>query len=263
MAVRLFDKPAFATVGSDANGPTYASRWGITGTTDIAAAKAVLLAGTPSIVATAEGMLYRQPHPQITQVTYDSYECEVQYTARKKEEWTWDFDTTGGTVHISHSKATTSYGTSPPDHKQLIGVDRTGEPKGTDIVIPAMKVNVSYKHPLGTITLAYAKLMHDNTGKVNSAPFLGFAAGEVLFLGARGSDGTQTEATVSYSFAMSANATGLTIGAISNIAKKGWEYLWITYKDAVSNNKRASQPEFVYVERVYDTVDLGSVLGFG
>lgn len=274
MAITLRQKPSFAEGDGDVKTLNYV----LYGTTSENTARLSFLAGTSNVLLASIGTLYRE-QPTIRQTAYDQFDITVQYTRYKNAEvgsYTWDFDTTGGTVHVTHAKESIMrYGagvaaetgaaaaTNIPKHNQAIGVDRSGDVAGTEIVIPAMKFNVHFRHPLGQITIAQAKFLHNLTGKVNSTPFFGFPAGEVLFLGARGSDGAAAEAEASYSFAMSANATGLTIGAVTSVAKNGWEYLWITYKDAVSASGKASQPEFVYVERLYDTADLAGQLGFG
>jgi hypothetical protein len=214
-------------------------------------------------------LLYRQDI-QVDPIGYDIWKVTVPYG--KKEQtagsYTITFDTTGGTVHISASKATIGKypASTAPDYKQLIGVNKD-DVAGADIVIPALKMSVHFKHPAAIITLSRIKYLASITGMVNSATFLTFAAGEVLFLGASGSEGTDAETEVTYQFAMSSNATGLSIGDVASIAKKGHEYAWIKYKDAVdtvdSKDLPVKEPEFVYVERVYDTVDLALGLGFG
>ena len=54
------------------------------------------------------------------------------------------------------------------------------------------------------------------------------------------------------------------IGDLTGIAKKGWEYLWVRYEDAVdaSAHKWIKKPAFAYVERVYPEGDFG-LLGIG
>jgi hypothetical protein len=88
-----------------------------------------------------------------------------------------------------------------------------------------------------------------------------------LFLGARGSDGTETEATVSYQFAMGANISGQTIGSIAGVAKRAWEVAWIRYHDQVStvggNDNPTRVAKYVYVDRVYDEIAMSAALGFG
>jgi hypothetical protein len=148
----------------------------------------------------------------------------------------------------------------------LIAVNKD-DVQGAEIIIPALKISVHYSHPAAVITIARIKYLADITGMVNSDDFFGFAAGEVLFLGASGSEGTDAETEVTYQFAMSANADSLTIGDVTGIVKDGHELAWIKYKDAVDTeggkDLPVKQPEFVYIERVYETVDLALALGFG
>ncbi len=233
-------------------------------------ARAVALANTPAFQQTDLGLLYRQDL-RTRKVAYDQYECEAIYGRREftTGSWTWDFDTTGGTVHVSNSKETvaTFAGTGVsestiPDHKNAIDVQGE-EVRGIDITIPAMRMNVQFKHKRGEVTLDWARLIHDITGTVNSKSMLGFEAGEVLFLGGRGANGSESESTIGYSFAMSANQTNFTIGAIAGVVKAGWNAAWVSYKDDVDQDRLVKQPEFVYVERVYNTVDLAAILGFG
>ncbi len=233
-------------------------------------ARAVAHANIPAFFDTDFGRLYLQDL-RTRKVAYDEFECEGQYAPREftTGSWTWDFDTTGGTVHITNSKETVrsfaATGVSEstiPDHENAIDVQGE-EVRGVDVTIPAMRMNVNFKHDKGVVTLDWARLIHDITGMVNSAPMLGFEPGEVLFLGGRGADGSEAEATVSYNFAMSANLSNYSIGSIAGITKEGWNVAWVAYKDNVDQDRLVKQPEFLYVERVYDTIDLAAVLGFG
>lgn len=267
MTFRFIEVPEH--LESTGNPPTRTYHYKAVGTQDDTYVHAYALGATPGIVSSIYGTLYRQD-VRVRQIAYNHFSVQVPYGERKNEtgEWTWDFDTTGGTVHITNSKDTIGkFPTGAPNCGGAINVTKE-EVKGTDIVIPAMKVNVSYKHPLGWVTLAWAKTIHNITAMVNSTPMLTFAPGEVLFLGGRGTDGTTTEATLSYQFAMSANLSGETIGAIANVVKAGWDVAWIAYKDNTKtdgsgNTRRVKEPEYVYVERVYDTADLAAILGFG
>jgi hypothetical protein len=257
------------------NPPTYTSRWVADGSNDAAFVKAISISSTPALVATVQGILYRQDI-QIKSGGHKLFYAEVSYGLEKRElgQWRFNFDTTGGTLHIKSSKSSvkrysastselgSAAATAIPKFNQLIGV-HGDEVDGCEIIIPVLKLNVFYSHPLGVVTIAKAKQLAQYTGTVNSANFLTFAGGEVLFLGATGSDGTDAEAEVQYQFACSQNATGLTIGDITGIAKEGHDYLWIRYKNNVSIGYPVKQPEFIYIERVYDRVDLASVLGFG
>jgi hypothetical protein len=65
----------------------------------------------------------------------------------------------------------------------------------------------------------------------------------VLFLGASGSQRGTEDWEITFSFAASPNATGLTVGDITGIEpKKGWEYLWVRYADAEDAETLVKQP---------------------
>jgi hypothetical protein len=102
------------------------------------------------------------------------------------------------------------------------------------------------------------------TGKVNNASFKGMAAGECLFLGASGSRRGSEKWEINFRFAGSPNRSGIQIGAITGIAKKGWEYLWVRYADEADATAHAlvKKPVGVYIERVYEEGNFSS-LGIG
>lgn len=277
MAIRWIERPAHVESTSDP--PSQTRKYRLIGTISENTARANAMALSGAIVtSTVYGTLYRGDI-RLSQFDYNSWDVDIPYTAIKRAvgEWTFSFDTTGGTVHISNSKETIrkyrrsgTTGTIPTTGG-AIDV-QPDEVKGADIVIPTMKINVSYKHPSGVVTPAYARYIHSITGLVNSTPFLGWPAGEILFLGGSGSDGTNTDATVEYQFAASQGTTSLNIGglswlneasAASNIVKEGWNLVWISYESSVDANNPVHKPKYVYIERVYDTIDLATALGFG
>lgn len=263
MTIRII--PLTDGIDLQSNPPSAMYRFKVIDTSDENTAAAYAIASTPNIVSTIYGILWRDDC-RIKRAAYNQWMVEVPYGTRKNEtgEWTWDFDTTGGTIHITQAKEEISRYPSGTAPNQLgaIAVDKD-EVKGVDIVIPAMKMNVQFRHPLAVMTIARAKFLSDITGMVNSAPMLTFAPGEVLFLGARGSDGSVAEATVNYQFAMAKNSSDQTIGSIAGVAKKAWEVAWIRFEDTVTSDLPTRVAKFVYVDRVYDTVDLAEALGFG
>lgn len=169
----------------------------------------------------------------------------------------WSFDTTGGTTHITTSLGTTKYGTNAPDCKGAIGVVDADTVEGCDIIIPQFRWTEKKVFTTAQMTLAFAKTISELTGTTNNAEFRGWAAGEVLFLGASGSKRGGGNWDVSFTFAMEKNKTGLTIGDITGIDKKGHQYLWVRFaakKDA-TNYAMVRQPIAVYVEDVYEESD--------
>ncbi len=103
------------------------------------------------------------------------------------------------------------------------------------------------------MTGAYKSTLFFLTACVNNDAFKGFAPGEVLFLGASGTQRGQEDWEITFKFAASPNATGLVIGEITGINKKGWEYLWVRYADAEDTTAKVlvKKPIAVYVEQVY------------
>jgi hypothetical protein len=274
---------------SSDNPPSLTQYWRASGEPAAATVKAFAQSGTPITVATINGTLFRDDI-QLKQTAYNQYDVAVIYSSRNLQqalglqvgEWTWDFDTTGGSVHITWAKEEVGRyksGANPggplvagvPDQKGQIGVDGNNV-NGVDIVIPLMKINVQFRHPPGYMTLGKARYLSSVTGTVNSDTFLTYSPGEILFMGSRGGNGSATESTVSYSFLASPNAT-LTVGDIQNIARKGHEVLWIAYQDesVFSGNTPGGNPEMVpvrvpkyaYVDRVYDPIPMAAAFGFG
>jgi hypothetical protein len=256
-------------IQSTSQEPSETRRYKIADVSNKNTAQAYAIASTPAIISTVHGILYRQD-VQVSQAAWDQWMVEVPYGTRKNitGDFTWDFDTTGGTLHITQAKQEVARypAADAPNQKGAIAVDGD-EVKGTEIIVPAMKININFRHPLGIITIPRAKFLGDITGTVNIDPFLTFAPGEVLFLGARGSDGTDAEATVSYQFAMAKNQSGMTIGNIANVAKKAWEVAWVRYSDSVvtvgGKDVPTREPKFVYIDRVYEEIAMAAALGFG
>ncbi len=235
----------------------------VDGTEDDAAVRAVVEATIPAIYA---GLVFQNYH--ISHQGSGLWEVSVRYgklDPKEPGESSFSFDTGGGTTHITQGLTTVnSYapaGEDPPDFKGAIGVNNDSV-EGTDITIPVYNFKETHYIPVALVTAAYKAALFYLTGKVNAAPFKGFAPGEVLFMGASGSQRGQEDWEITFSFAASPNATGLTMGDITGIDKKGWEYLWVRYQDAEDADVLVKQPAAVYVEQVYPYGDF-SLLGIG
>ena len=165
----------------------------------------------------------------------------------------WGFDTTGGSIRVTHSKNTTRYPADGPNFNGAIQV-QNGEPQGADVIIPALKLTATYRWPKNTVTTSYVNSLASLSGTVNSGTFGDYAAGELLFLGASGEITPNLPTEIVYQFAASANATGLSIsGIITGIAKKGHELLWVLFEDDedATAKRLTKRPLAAYVERVY------------
>lgn len=184
----------------------------------------------------------------------------------------WSFDTGGGQFKITTSKYTTRYarpGGIAPDFQNAIEV-RDGKAEGIDITIPALKLTCTYRHPASSAVVNastidnYIKTLSNMTGTTNQSTWLTYAAGELLFLGASGEYVLNKPTEIQYHFAASANATGLTIGTITGINKRGHDYIWVLFepKEDATALKMVQRPLAAYVERIYSESDF-TAFGIG
>ena len=233
--------------------------------------QSAVISGTPTTLFTQIGVLYRQ-NISIDPDGYARYIATVSYGANNRQvgSYSWNFDTTGATIkitcakeHVATYRPTGATGSANP-HQGTIGVTQDRKVEGADIIIPAFKLNVTFRFASGCVTLDYARLLAGATGFINSDYFLGFWPGELLFAGATGSDGSEAEAEVGYQFIGSQNASGLTIGNISSIAKNGHDYAWVEFQDGTDGSgSAATPPKCVHVERVYDPIAFAATFGWG
>jgi len=182
----------------------------------------------------------------------------------------YNFEIGTQTTHVTQAKETIGTyvpaGQTAPDFQGAIGVN--GESvEGTDVNVPTLTWSETWAVPQGTVNDQYLKTIFDvASAPVNNAPWRTFDEGEVLFLGASGTEKDKIDFEITFRFSASPNAQNLTIGTGANKitipAKKGWEYLWMRYQDVVSAKSLVKQPVAATVVRVYDTSDF-SQLGIG
>ena len=201
------------------------------------------------------------------------------------QTWGFSFDTTAGQTEILQSLSTVArYGRSlsnlPPDLGGAIGWDGK-RVAGTKIFVPKLEFTIEMDYHPSLVTTRFAAQLARATGTVCSDnEWLGFYGGEVLFAGAQGRGdrptkrGQRTKPTkISFKFMCSENRTDLTfpeitlehdgslIGGANEIAKKGWEYLWIYYTKKDSVGIVFPTPEWVYVEKVYREMSFSRFFG--
>ena len=190
-----------------------------------------------------------------------------EYILPETGESSFAFDTGGGTQHITQSLQTIAKyapaGQTAPDFKGAVGVTHDNV-EGVDITVPVYHFSETHYLPVATVTQAYKDKLRALTGKVNDTDFKGHSAGECLLLGVAGSQRGANDWEISFRFASSENKTDLTVGEITGIAKKGWEYMWVRYANAEDVTAKAliKKPVAVYIEKVYEEGDF-SQLGIG
>jgi len=266
MAFRFNEMPGSGNVTVDP--PTEERKYYAVGSVSQSFVTNFAQAATPAMIATPMGILFKQD-VKLDWTAADYCVVTVPYGKTDKTLGSYEvtFSTTGGTVHITSSRSTVNRYPAgvAPDMEQTIGVNGD-DVDGCDVIVPALKLTVAFKHPQGVITIDRVKQLARNTAYVNDDTFLTFAPGEVLFLGADGGWGPQTETTIRYEFAMAENADGakkLTIGAIANVVKQGHDYAWVRYEDDVAGGFPTKVAKHVYVERVYARTSMVPLFGFG
>jgi len=239
---------------------------------DETAVKAAALADTPSAYAG----LPRTSIEITERINADSWKIVVRYErpsgggggGGELPEPVFSFETSGGTQHITQSIQTRNiYGLLGSDLLDgAIGFDGENV-AGVDIAVPVFNFSETHYFEPASVDNTFKGHLFRTTGTVNLNAFRGFAPGEVLFLGASGARrGTDPDDLweISYKFAASPNRTDIQIGDISNIAKQGWDYLWVQYAAEVDDTVHVliKKPVAVYIEQVYRQSDF-SVLGIG
>jgi hypothetical protein len=244
------------------------------GSDDEIALKGALVASTP---INYDGLRRKSWH--VEQVGNELWEGTVRYAPQDQVHSDvgvikLSVDTTGGSTHITQSLETKHKYAPPgkvaPDFKGAIGVTHDNV-EGVDIIIPVFKFTATKVFaPAGLPDLG---TLYDVTGKVNAGTFsvsdtvtgmtVALDECECLFNGAKiGEPRDDGNVEISYDFAASPNVTGLTVGDIVGIDKKGWEYLWVRYADVddLAANVLVKRPIAAYVEKVYE---LGDFAGLG
>lgn len=238
----------------------------ITGAVDEADAMTALLASAP---ATYSGLARHTYHLRETEDP-TIFEAEVEYgdpdTSGEIGTSSYNFEVSSNTTHITHSKQTVANYVKSPytalDFQSAIGVTSgLKEVSGCDILTPAYSFSETHILADSFVTSSYKASLAGLVGKVNGSSFKGFNAGEVLFIGARGSKRGYDRWEVSYNFMASQNASGLVIGTITGIDKKGWEYLWVYYssEEDTAGKRLVKRPYQVVIEQVYDYANFSGI----
>lgn len=173
----------------------------------------------------------------------------------------FSFDTSGATEHVTQSLNTRlsikAGGGAASDFKQAIGVSKDGV-AGADRVAP--KFEFSITRELNFVNLEYLRTLRRMTGRVNEATFLGFAAYEVLFMGASGTVGADGKCKVTWKFAAGLNQTGVEVSdEITLSSVRAWEHVWCAYGQSVDGDLIVSRPVAAYVEEIYRPADFASL----
>lgn len=175
-------------------------------------------------------------------------------------EYRISFDVSGGNVHKTVAFAERRYPDTAPDQHASINV-QDGRAQGVDWPVGTLRFTIHYRQPRAVITLAYARALAGLVGKTNSAAFYGFSARELLFLGARGQQGSEVDPEVSYDFLAGEHLANVDIGGITVVLKEAHEFLWSAFEDLEEDDELVVSPKAIYVNTVAQSAAFATILG--
>ena len=247
-------------------GDTRTMKYLVSGTTDPDTAVDAVEIASPATMSTSNGTLKRRRYAYSV-AGVNEWIVNVKYDRLKKlviDESEYEFDIGLQNQKVFQSLSTTRYAASgtAPDYQGAINV-QDGRIEGVDVGFPVYSFSITKIHDAAQLTQAWRTMVYGLVGKKNSAAIgTEFAAGELLFVGARGRSRAENEVQVTYSFQASPNVGGLTVGSITGINKKGWDFIWFVYGevDDTAAGRVVKRPQFAYVEKVIEDGNL-SLLG--
>lgn len=204
----------------------------------------------------------------LSQEGVDFWAGTVTYGAREPREadhGLTTFDTTGGMQRITVSLDVTEKSAGAPDIQDggqggAINVTPDGDVEGLDIRVP--QLSFQRTHVFAAADWggdSYVKTLADMTGTTNDAAFYSFEAGELLFLGASGSERNDGTWEVTFGFAAEKNRANFQVGALTVTSKKGHQYLDVKYKPKKVGNFLIHVPQHYYVHTVYEESDFADL----
>jgi hypothetical protein len=190
----------------------------------------------------------------------------LPYLNAAGEEWTFSIE--AQQEHIT-SVRDSSYAAHYPAASELAvgnAIGKSGDSvEGVDVYRPRMSMRCARSYD--SIALTGLDTVLALTGMVNSDPWMGFAAGTVLFLGAEIAWLKEGQVKVSYSFLVGAwqlaQSITLVDGSTVEVDIPPWDYLWYVHtKKAVGSGDTAdAQPgiQSVHIAQVYDRGNLAAL----
>lgn len=189
-------------------------------------------------------------------------ENSEEQTEEEEEEPQFNFDVSGGSRRIiTGLKQKAKYPANAPDSQGI------NDGEGVDIVIPVCSISETHYFRPSKITTAWKRKVASMVGCINGKSFWGFEAGELLFTGCSGTrtgDKSSDKWQVTFRFSVQMNQSNIPVGTLCNATKRGWDLLWVRYKEQevdVGNGKKAvlNVPVAAYIEQIYPEANFSSL----
>ena len=196
-----------------------------------------------------------------------SYDVSVTYSPLNKQSGAYQIsvDQAVGNVHVTAGVRIAGYPVATcPDNGGTFFDGQ--EITGCDVPVAEDRITVSYRHPQAWLNRGYIRQIGTLRGYPNSDAFLGYAAGEVRYMGGNFTE-SDCEATASYNFEISPNVTNLVVGGITIASKSGFDVISPIYKSTTDVVGAATHPsrqvEFIEIIRPREHKAYRSVFGWG
>jgi hypothetical protein len=163
------------------------------------------------------------------------------------------WDTTGKTEHITQAYSERTIPDDADSFEEAINVSGDSV-NGIDRVCSGFRYSETWQFPIEqAMADSFIKAVYTLTGTVNDEQFRCFDPGEALFLGARGQwSEDQPFVPVTFEFEARPNIDDAYVKGMGETwEKKGWEYQWIRYEDAIGGNSLVKKPRAVYINEIY------------
>lgn len=172
------------------------------------------------------------------------------------------FDLTGVATHITQSLTTVGIWDANGQHanqdifKGAVGVNGD-DVAGCDVITPKFEFQDRAYVSGARVTVPWMRELAKIVGRTNKSAWGSFEAGELLFLGAKGTQRGRGDWEIGRSYGVSFTEQNIQVGAITVPQKRGWDYLWVRYRKAVQANRLVQEPDLVIVDRVYHEAEFG------
>lgn len=193
------------------------------------------------------------------------YELSVTYGKSNKQTGTYQItvDQAVGNVWVTAGVRIGWYGQAGQAEIDSGGVFFNGEEvTGTEVPVAEDRLIVSYRHPQAYLNRSYMQAVSTLRGYPNADTFLGYAAGEVRYMGGQFTE-SETEATAQYNFDISPNVTNLVVAGITIASKYGFDTLSPHYAHGVNNDNPVKTIKGFEIIRTRGWKNYKAVFGWG
>lgn len=253
--------------------PSATTRYAVLGVSSQADALGAALAAAPATL-NVNGTTLLRGAATVENLDHEKCTVAVDYGVQQSDGTSlplpsWEFSTGGGNetmfVSLSTKQRILASGLSgtAPNYYGAVNVTDSGA-QGVSRVVPSYNFSETRYWDPAFVTGAFKANIFYCTGGVNAAGWGGFNAGEVLFLGARGSLTLGGWWQITYNFSALPNLANGSIGPFNGVYKDGWDYLWFLYDEMEDSSAKrvVKRPVACFVEQVYARKNFYGLLGF-